>query len=120
MGGVGCRCHRDLPRRDNHAVAVLDALQPRSNNLLDGFDPSSAPTDFGLLGERMGHDSSPAGVDGLLVYASDQHTADAPADLELRTFTRFGYPGYLRTWIGEQATRRASRSNPTRTVRTGS
>ena len=36
-----------------HAIAVIDALRPRSERPLDGFDPSSLPGDLRVLGQSL-------------------------------------------------------------------
>jgi hypothetical protein len=73
----------------NEAISVIGSFHARSANLLDGFDPASAPAGYGLLGETQ----PTHGVNN--VTATFEYT-----DLEVRTQTHAGYPGYLRTWIG--------------------
>ena len=84
----------------SQAIAALDALRPRSTHLLDGFDPASAPTGFAALGERMGADAQPTGVEAVFEYAPGPPATDRSTDLEVTTQTRSIYPGYFRTWIG--------------------
>ncbi len=78
------------------AVAVLNALQPRGSDLSAGFDPASAPPEFGLLGERNGSERTDASADAVFRYAP----ADGAPDIEVATFTHDTYPGYFRARLG--------------------
>ncbi len=85
------------------AVAVLDGLRPRNSDLLNGFDPTSAPADFGLLGERTTAQAAHTDVRTTFEYAGEKSAGPAPtatADIEVIADTNATYPGYLRTWIG--------------------
>jgi hypothetical protein len=82
----------------DQAVAMLDALRPRTTDLLDGFDPASARPGFANLGERLGVAANPSGVQATFEYSSVP--TERTADLQVVTQTHSIYPGYLRAWIG--------------------
>ena len=85
------------------AVSVLDGLRPRNNDLLQGFDPTSAPSEFALLGERTTAQAEHTDVRTTFEYAGKKSTVPATtatADIEVIADTNATYPGYLRTWIG--------------------
>jgi hypothetical protein len=84
----------------DQAVATLDALRARTDNLLEGFDPASAPPDRQLLGEQIGaNNDKPRSVHAQFDYAKDEPTAGATPSFSVRTDTAHAYPGYLRVWI---------------------
>jgi hypothetical protein len=78
-------------------ATALDHLRARSTNLLDGFDPASAPAGLGLLGETT--PPTAPGVDAILAYGAHPALTSAAPDAVMTTSLHASYPGYLRTWI---------------------
>jgi hypothetical protein len=78
------------------AATALNRLRPRSANLLDGFDPTSARAGFGLLGEMTAGD---AGSGVALGYGAGPPSPGGAPEAVMLASLGASYPGYLRTWI---------------------
>lgn len=92
------------------AAGVLDRLRPRTGDLLDGFDPASAPPGIELLGEHTQRSDAPPASDAYLVYGSHAPVPGADAELTVHSTTGYQYPGFLRTWIAGTGNRDGSES----------